>query len=91
MKVENILIKRVGDVKSGTSVSTGNKWANRNILLELDDETGKSYLNAIVDEEVWKSLGYQEGAVATLNLRFRTQAKTSGFIINDIRIINPQN
>ena len=91
MKVDNILIKRVGELKTGVSQSTGNSWANRNILLAWEDETGDSYLSAIVDEKVWNSLGYQEGAIATLNLRFRTQAKASGFIINDIRIINPQN
>ena len=91
MKVDNIIIKRVGELKTGVSNSTGNKWANRNILLEWEDETGKAYINAVVDEEVWKSIGYQEGDFATLNLRFRTQAKTSGFVLNDIRIINPQN
>ena len=91
MLVNNLLIKRVEDLRTGTSKSTGNSWASRNILLEWEDETGKAYINAVVDEEVWKSLGYQEGDFAALNLRFRTQAKTSGFILNDIRIINPQN
>lgn len=91
MKVDNILIKRVGELKTGVSNSTGNSWTSRNILLEWDDETGKAYMNAVVDEEVWKSLGYQEGDLATLTLRFRTQAKASGFVVNDIRIIQPQN
>lgn len=87
MLVENITIKRVGEARTGISKSTGNNWANRDILLEWEDETGKSYINAIVDENIWQSLGYQEGATATLNLRFRTQARPSGFIVNDIRII----
>ncbi len=91
MLVENITIKRVGEARTGISKATGNKWANRDILLEWEDETGKSYINAIVDESIWQSLCYQEGATVTLNLRCRTQAKPSGFIVNDIRIINPQN
>ena len=91
MKVDNIIIKRVGELKTGVSNSTGNSWANRNILLEWEDETGKAYINAVVDENVWESLGFKEGDLATLTLRFRTQAKASGFILNDIRIINPQN
>ena len=90
MLVENITIKRVGEARTGISKSTGKKWANRNILLEWEDEQGFSYINAIVDEDVWKQLGYQCGDTATLNLRFRTQVRTSGFIVNDIRIINPQ-
>ncbi len=89
MLVENILIKRVGELRSGISKSTGNSWANRDILLEWEDETGKSYINAIADENIWKSLGYEEGATATLNLRFRTQVKPSSFIVNDIRIVKP--
>ena len=91
MLVNNLLIKRVEDLRTGTSKSTGNNWASRNILLEWEDETGKAYINAVVDENIWQQLGYQEGDIATLYLRFRTQAKTSGFILNDIRIINPQN
>ena len=89
MLVENILIKRVGELRSGISKSTGNSWANRDILLEWEDETGKSYINAIADENIWKSLGYEEGSTATLNLRFRTQVKPSSFIVNDIRIVKP--
>ena len=91
MLVNNLLIKRVEDLRTGTSKSTGNSWASRNILLEWEDETGKAYINAVVDENIWQQLGYQEGDIATLYLRFRTQAKTSGFILNDIRIIHPQN
>lgn len=88
MEFENILIKRVGEARTGISKSTGNKWTNRDILLEWEDETGKSYINAIVDEDVWEQLGYQNGDRATLNLRFRTQVRSSGFVVNDIRIIN---
>lgn len=91
MKVENILIKRVGDVRQGTSDATGEKWKNRNIVLSWEDEFGTAYLNAVVDEEIWQSLGYKEGDIATLNLRIRTKVFPSGFVANDIRIKNPQN
>jgi len=87
MKVENILIKKVGEVKSGTSETTGKEWASRNILLAFEDETGESYISAAVDEDVWKSLGFQEGQAVSLNLKFRTKRFMSGFICNDIRIV----
>ena len=87
MKVENILIKRVGDVKSGTSDTTGKKWASRNILLAFEDETGESYISAAVDDDVWKNLGFQEGQTVSLNLKFRTKRFSNGFISNDVRII----
>ncbi|MBR5393556.1 MAG: DUF3127 domain-containing protein [Bacteroidaceae bacterium] len=91
MKVENILIKRVGDVRQGTSDATGEKWKNRNIVLSWEDEFGTAYLNAVVDDEIWQSLGYKEGDIATLNLRIRTKVFSNGFVANDIRIKNPQN
>ena len=87
MKVENILIKKVGEVRSGTSETTGKKWASRNILLAFEDETGESYISASVDEDVWKALGHQEGQAVSLHLKFRTKRFASGFISNDIRIM----
>ena len=89
MLVENIRIKRVDEVRTGTSSATGNNWASRNILLEWEDETGTSFINAVVDDNVWGQLGFQEGQTVSLNLRFRTKPFKSGFIANDIRIINP--
>ena len=89
MKVENVLIKRVGGVREGTSDATGEKWKNRNIVLSWEDEFGTAYMNVGVDEELWQSLGYKEGDIATLNLRIRTRAFQSGFVTNDIRIKNP--
>ena len=88
MKVENILIKRVGEVKKGTSLATGKEWASRSVLLAWEDETGESYINAAVDDDVWKKLGYKEGDIASLYLRFRTRKFQSNYVSNDIRIIN---
>lgn len=90
MKVENLTIKKVGELKTGVSQATGNKWAIRSILLTWEDETGESYMCAIVDDDVWKSLGYSEGDTATLNLRFRTKPHMSGYVSNDIRIIKDE-
>ena len=87
MLVENIKIVKVGDVRNGTSSTTGKPWASRNILLAFEDETGESYINAVVDEEVWRQLGFAEGQVVSLNLRFRTRRFLNGFVSNDIRII----
>ena len=90
MLVENIIIKKIGEVQRGTSQATGNEWANRNIILGWEDETGNAYINAIVDDEVWQKLGHKEGDIVSLNLRFRTRPLKSNFVVNDIRIINPQ-
>jgi len=87
MKVDNIKIQLVGDLRKGTSSTTGREWANRNILLAFEDEDGEGFMNAIVDEDVWKSLNFHEGEIVSLNLRFRTKRYQSGFITNDIRII----
>ena len=90
MLVENVIIKRVGEVKNGTSKSTGREWANREIILCFEDETGESYICAVVDENVWQKLDYKEGQMVSLNLRFRTSSRFSGYIANDIRVFIPQ-
>ena len=91
MELSNIKIINVSEVKRGTSQTTGKPWASRSILLGFEDNTGESYVYAQVDEDVWNSLGFQVGQVVTLNLKFRTRKFSTGFIANDIRIINPQN
>ena len=87
MKVEHIKVQLVGSLNQGISSTTGKSWANRNILLAFEDEDGEGYINAVVDEDLWKSLGYKEGDIASLNLRFRTRKFSNNFIKNDIRII----
>jgi len=87
MKVENIKVQLVGSLNQGISSTTGKSWANRNILLAFEDEDGEGYINAVVDEDLWKSLGYKEGDIASLNLRFRTRKFSNNFIKNDIRIV----
>ena len=87
MKVENIKVQLVGSLNQGISSTTGKSWANRNILLAFEDEDGEGYINAVVDENLWKSLGYKEGDIASLNLRFRTRKFSNNFIKNDIRIV----
>jgi len=90
MLVNNLLIKRI-DKKEGKSQSTGNEWKTCVVILEFEDEFGKSYISAIADEDYWKSLGYEEGQVVSLHLRFRTKTSFSRYVSNDIRIVNPQN
>ena len=90
MLVENLLIKRVSEVQNGTSETTGKPWANRNLLLTFEDEFGEGYINTVVSEDVWRRLGFHEGQVVSLNLRFRTNKFRSGFISNDIRVFIPQ-
>ena len=88
MKVENIKVQLVGELHQGTSSTTGKSWANRNILLAFEDEDGEGYINAVVDEELWKSLGYKEGDIVSIRLRFRTRKFLNNYVANDIRIIN---
>lgn len=91
MELSNIKIISVSETKRGISTTTGKPWASKSILLGFEDETGESYVFAQVDEDVWNGLGFQVGDVVTLNLKFRTRKFSTGFIANDIRIINPQN
>ena len=89
MELSNIKIISVSEVKRGTSTTTGKPWASRGVLLGFEDETGESYMFAQVDEDVWNQLGFQAGQIVTLHLRCRTKRFSSGFLANDIRIINP--
>ena len=91
MELSNIKIISVSEVKRGTSTTTGKPWASRSVLLGFEDETGESYMSAQVDEDVWNQLGFQAGQIVTLHLRCRTKKFSSGFLANDIRIVNPQN
>lgn len=88
MLVENLLVKRV-DMKEGKSQSTGNEWKTCVVILEFEDEFGRSYITALADRDYWNSLGYAEGQVVSLHLRFRTKSSFSGYVTNDIRIVNP--
>ena len=91
MLFENVIIKRVSEVKTGTSETTGKPWASRVVLLSWEDETGAAYLSVAIDADMWDNLGYAEGQTVSLHLKCRTKRFMSGFIANDIRIINPQN
>ena len=91
MLVENILIKKVGEEKTGTSETTGKTWTSRIILLAFEDESGESYISAAVDSDVWRSLGFVEGQTVSLSLRFRTRRFVNDYIANDIRIVKPSN
>lgn len=89
MLLENIKVIRVSDPRSGTSAETGKPWCARNILLGFEDEGGESYLSAAVTDALWQELGYRQGDIASLHLRFRTRKFKNGFLFNDIRIVNP--
>ena len=90
MLVNNLLIKRI-DKKEGKSQSTGNEWKNCVVILEFEDEFDKSYISAVADADYWNSLGYEEGQIVSLNLKFRTRTSFTGFVTNDIRIVEPLN
>lgn len=92
MELSNIKIISVSETKSGKSTTTGKPWASKNILLGFEDETGESYISAVVDENVWNSLGFVVGQIVTLNLRFRTRKfYTNSYVANDVRIVPPVN
>ena len=91
MLVQGIKIITVNEVKNGRSLTNGKLWSNRNILLGFEDEFGESFIQAVVDEEVWQRFGFSEGDSVDLHLRFRTHPWKNGkFVTNDIRIIDPQ-
>lgn len=90
MRLENIKIVSVGVERTGTSSTTGKQWKQRDILLGFEDETGESYISAQVDGDLWTRLGLYQGQVASLNIRFRTKLFKSGWVANDIRIVEPK-
>ena len=91
MELSNIKIISVSETKEGKSTTTGKPWASKNILLGFEDETGESYISAVVDENVWNSLGFVVGQIVTLNLKFRTKKFHNSYVANDVRIVSPQN
>jgi hypothetical protein len=84
-------IAKVDDVKKGTSDTTGKEWAQRRVLLSFNDEEGDEYISVGVDEDIWESLGLQEGQEATVRLKFYTRKQMSGYVTNIAKFINPQN
>ena len=83
-------IAKVDDVKKGTSDTTGKEWAQRRVLLSFNDEEGDEYISVGVDEDIWESLGLQEGQEATVRLKFYTRKQMSGYVTNVAKFINPQ-
>lgn len=84
-------IAKVDDVKKGTSDTTGKEWAQRRVLLSFNDEEGDEYISVGVDEDIWESVGLQEGQEATVRLKFYTRKQMSGYVTNIAKFINPQN
>ena len=84
-------IAKVDDVQRGTSDTTGKEWAQRRVLLSFNDEEGDEYISVGVDEDIWESLGLQEGQEATVRLKFYTRKQMSGYVTNIAKFINPQN
>ena len=84
-------IAKVDDVQRGTSDTTGKEWAQRRVLLSFNDEEGDEYISVGVDEDIWESLGLQEGQEATVRLKFYTRKQMSGYVTNVAKFINPQN
>lgn len=89
MKIQ-VNVKRVGEVRTGTSKTTGKKWAIREILLSWTDETGESYISASIDGDLWAGHGMEVGDTIQVELQFHTRLLPSGFVANDIQIINIQ-
>lgn len=90
MLLENIKIVTVGDERTGKNPATGRAWRQRNIVLGFDDETGESFISAQVDGGLWERLGHRQGDTVNLHLRLRTKNFQSGWVANDIRIIDPE-
>ncbi len=84
-------IAKVDNPIEGVSATTGKPWKQRNILLTFNDEEGDEYVMVGVDEDIWQSLGLEEGQEANVRLRFFTKRQISGYISNHIRIVPPQN
>lgn len=87
MKFENLQVKRVGELKTGTSKTTGKKWAFRDILLSWNDEAGENYISATIDAECFAGSGIEQGNTVQAVLAFHTRLLPSGAVANEIKII----
>ena len=90
MKVKAKIIS-ISEKAEGKSATTGKPWTSRNVLLTFEDETGQSYINAQISEDVYLGLGLREGLETELNLKFRTNRWRSGYVETTVRIIDPAN
>lgn len=92
MVLTNIQIKVVGELKTGTSRATGTSWASRNVVLGFSDEDGKdNYMSCRCGESVWTENGQLAvGDIVTVKLMFYTRNYSSGFVGNEITILNIQ-
>lgn len=88
MKFENLQVKRVGELKTGTSKTTGKKWAFRDILLSWNDEAGENYISATIDAECFAGSVIEQGNTVQAVLAFYTRLLPSGAVANEVRIIN---
>ena len=88
MKFENLQVKRVGELKTGTSKTTGKKWAFRDILLSWNDEAGENYISATIDAGLFEDAGICQGDSVQAEFTFHTRLLPSGAVANEIRILN---
>jgi len=87
MKFENLQVKRVGELKTGTSKTTGKKWAFRDILLSWNDEAGENYISATIDAECFAGSGIEQGSTVQAVLAFYTRLLPSGAVANEIKLL----
>ena len=87
MKLNNILVKRVGELKTGTSKTTGKAYANRDILLGWTDETGENYIRATIDAGLLAGSGIEAGNTVQVELSFHTFLTSSGIVANEARVL----
>lgn len=83
-------IANVSDLTEGISATTGKKWAQRRVLISFNDEEGDEYISVGVDEDLWQRLGLQIGQEANVRLKFFTRQQMSGYVSNNIRMVEPQ-
>ena len=91
MVLTNLQIKVVGELKTGTSKATGVTWASRNIVLGFQDEDGRdNYISCRCGENVWAANGAALAVndIVTARLLFYTRNYSSGFVGNDITILD---
>ena len=87
MKFENLQVKRVGELKTGTSKTTGKKWAFRDILLSWNDEAGENYISATIDAECFAGSVIEQGNTVQAVLAFYTRLLPSGAVANEIKLL----
>lgn len=83
-------VKVIGELRTGTSKSTGNPWKSQNLVLETLDQEGTQRFSVVAFGDSCDELlreGVRVGDCLLVSLWFNTSSARSGYIYNEIKLL----